>query len=392
MDKTWFRIIELVLLAVIAAVLIVGQFLPTNAELDHNPEQKVYNDIVNLVQWPVSHGGNDHWYGVLNKEVYWEQALVEAEAVEINSQRGYLATVTSLAENEFIRTEVISQTNQPSIFDAFWLGGHNVEGSWQWISGEPFDFEHWSAYEPNNIELETALSMWGPSHWDTQQQPGQWNNLLPNSEINRVYRIWAVVEFGRPAEVNSTSAGNPQNDAPIRTKPATRVISENRPTNTLLNLTQWPSAEGGNDHWYAILAPDSDWEGALKATEMLSHQGMPGHLASISSEAENSFIIEKVIRDYNAFTTNDQYWIGGSRINKSWQWLTGEPMDYTNWAPGEPNKHGLENALAIYGPFCPTNKGRSTGKWNNAPSNSKNNPLACVLSIIEFEPALSYDQ
>ena len=137
MEKTWFRIIEIILLAIIAAVLIIGQFLP----LETKPSEQVYNKIINLTQWPISHGGNDHWYGVLNEELYWEQALIEAGTIEIYKQAGYLATVTSLVENEFIRTQVLKQTHQPSILDAFWLGGQNINDNWQWITDEPFDFD-----------------------------------------------------------------------------------------------------------------------------------------------------------------------------------------------------------------------------------------------------------
>ena len=59
---------------------------------------------------------------------------------------------------------------------------------------------------------------------------------------------------------------------------------------------------------------------------------MGGHLATITSRAENNFIVS--ICQNRRF-----YWLGGFRLNDGygWAWVTGEPFRYTNWSPGEPN-------------------------------------------------------
>jgi hypothetical protein len=61
-----------------------------------------------------------------------------------------------------------------------------------------------------------------------------------------------------------------------------------------------------------------------------------GHLATITSEAENTFITTQLGDTAGA-------WLGGEQLPDSeepaggWQWSTGDPWVYTNWDSGEPN-------------------------------------------------------
>ncbi|MCA0873941.1 hypothetical protein LCL97_24210 [Seohaeicola saemankumensis] len=67
-----------------------------------------------------------------------------------------------------------------------------------------------------------------------------------------------------------------------------------------------------------------------------------GHLATITSARENAFLVE-------TFNTDRELWLGGTDDTPSgqWEWVTGEPWDYTNWnLPDEPNDfHGGEYYL-----------------------------------------------
>jgi hypothetical protein len=64
--------------------------------------------------------------------------------------------------------------------------------------------------------------------------------------------------------------------------------------------------------------------------------GVQGHLATITSEAENTFITTRLGNTAGA-------WLGGEQLPDSpepgggWQWITGEPWVYTKWDGGEPN-------------------------------------------------------
>ncbi len=123
---------------------------------------------------------------------------------------------------------------------------------------------------------------------------------------------------------------------------------------------QWTSGSGGNDHWYEVIYTGLDsilWEGAggaKLAAEGQIHNSQTGYLATITSQAENDFIMSLSWADPNA-----PYWLGGvqdplgAEPAGGWGWVTGETWAYTNWAGGEPNDISVnEDWLAIYGPIA----------------------------------------
>ncbi|MCX6668210.1 MAG: lectin-like protein [Methanothrix sp.] len=134
------------------------------------------------VEWPISAGGNGHYYeAVLVPEgISWDDAEAAAEA-----KGGHLVTITSEAENEFVYNLVAGD-------DRYWfvssssnngigplLGGYQPEGSpepaggWTWITGEPFSYTNWATGTPDNFEGENRLDFLGSK---TLKSPG-WNDL-----------------------------------------------------------------------------------------------------------------------------------------------------------------------------------------------------------------------
>jgi hypothetical protein len=79
---------------------------------------------------------------------------------------------------------------------------------------------------------------------------------------------------------------------------------------------------------------------------------MGGHLVTITSAAENTFV----------FNTWPSGWIGftDEAVEGQWKWVTNETVTYTNWNGGEPNNAGNED----YAQFV------SGGRWNDLPNNS----------------------
>lgn len=103
----------------------------------------------------------------------------------------------------------------------------------------------------------------------------------------------------------------------------------------------WDPAAGGNGHSYdAIRVPSGIfWEDARDQAIALG-----GHLATLTSAAENQFVFDHLASDPTLWK-NGFYgpWIGGyqtpglSDPAAGWHWVTGEPWSYTNWGVGEPN-------------------------------------------------------
>lgn len=155
-------------------------------------------DTINVMQWRLADGGNDHYYAVLDGCMHWLDAIEIAQTFAIAGRPGYLATITSLEENTFIFDSVIAGSSTPCILDQFWLGGLELDGNWTWITGEPFTFINWSSGEPNNSGFETALGMWGPTTTHPDRVPSQWNDAFTNTCPNPHSAFWSVIEWGDP--------------------------------------------------------------------------------------------------------------------------------------------------------------------------------------------------
>ncbi|MCM2271960.1 MAG: right-handed parallel beta-helix repeat-containing protein [candidate division Zixibacteria bacterium] len=167
--------------------------------------------LLNLMQWRVEDGGNDHWYAVLPQKHYWVEADQLAKTFAKDGMTGYLATIGSPQENQFITDQVLVGADQDNRFDNFFIGARDIGLVWQWITGEPFTYTNWADFEPNNVGIETALAMYG--HYDTYSYatPGTWNNTLPDGTVNQLHRYWSVVEFG-PIDTTSISGPYPTNE------------------------------------------------------------------------------------------------------------------------------------------------------------------------------------
>ena len=89
-----------------------------------------------------------------------------------------------------------------------------------------------------------------------------------------------------------------------------------------------------------------------------------GYLATITSPSEQTFIENLLIREGNRIF----YWLGGYCGNdRRFRWITGEPFEYTNWMPGEPNNTvGIEDKLQILRVPHPIVVNSRLGQWNDA--------------------------
>lgn len=119
---------------------------------------------------------------------------------------------------------------------------------------------------------------------------------------------------------------------------------------------QWTTASGGNGHFYEVVVSNNiSWDAANTAANGMFFMGIRGHLATITTAAENTFI-DTTFRS----TAPGELWIGGfqpspggaSEPAGGWQWVNGEgPFVFTAWQTNEPNDNtgaGSENEAAIF--------------------------------------------
>jgi hypothetical protein len=130
------------------------------------------------------------------------------------------------------------------------------------------------------------------------------------------------------------------------------------------NWINWPSGAGGNGHSYALTtAAHTNWANAEAEADRF--QG--GHLVSITSQAEQTFI-EQTFLTGNAIS--NVFWIGLNDIVSAgtYVWSSGEAATYFNWAPGEPNNAGGIEDVAIINSHLAAGWGQGYyGKWNDYP-------------------------
>lgn len=148
--------------------------------------------------------GTGHYYEVIAdfSGLSWTEARAAAESQIWQGEHGYLACITSEAENLFVfdLTLVSGIWYTSTVWEIGpWLGGYQLPGSgepdegWSWISGEPWIYSNWFQGQPDNNgwngENENCLGYWG--HAGTPAPT--WNDYTDDRPVGPVYGY--VVEF-----------------------------------------------------------------------------------------------------------------------------------------------------------------------------------------------------
>jgi len=95
-----------------------------------------------------------------------------------------------------------------------------------------------------------------------------------------------------------------------------------------------PSLNPATGHtYYAVFtARRVTWQQANNAAKAMRHEGQPGYLACVTSEAESRFLLAEFPRTHHGF------WLGGYGVAPhvagaayDWTWVSGEPWQYEAW-------------------------------------------------------------
>jgi hypothetical protein len=145
-------------------------------------------------------------------------------------------------------------------------------------------------------------------------------------------------------------------------------------TGVFADPVQWLVSEGGNGHYYEAVDGPMSWNAAAVGAASLEWEGCLGHLATITSAAEDEFILTSV-------GGRGGFWLGATQQPGSvepdggWTWITGEAWDYTNWYPDEPNNDGDEKYLM-------TVWWDTSNRWND----EEEPPYDVYGFYVEYEP------
>ena len=136
------------------------------------------------------------------------------------------------------------------------------------------------------------------------------------------------------------------------------------PRTALISIEDNDSVSGAltyNGNQYLLTSGALTWEQAQAEATNLG-----GNLVTINDALEERWLQEN-------FGQEEGFWIGINdiAIEGQFEWVSGQPVTYTNWTPGEPNNtRGIEDFGQIN--FSPTRQ------WND------NLPTALLRGIIEF--------
>lgn len=167
------------------------------------------------------------------------------------------------------------------------------------------------------------------------------------------------------------------------------------PTASLATPICWGVGSGGNGHCYQVIIVGStlSWNDARSGAQGI---GAGWDLATITSAAENAFVESLFANDPNAFNpalVGSNYvgpWIGGFSVfgSNNFQWVTGEPVTFTDWGPSEPFQN---NGTAIaYADFSSPRGDGSGIAWNDiGPGVLSFGSIAYIAETAVPEPSTS---
>ncbi len=146
---------------------------------------------------------NNHLYKFVSGSYTWSSAKTAAEAQEAYGATGYLVTITSQEENDFVSARLTGDG---------WIGASDseTEGTWKWVTGPEAGtafwqgtgsgsaiggrYEAWAGSEPNQAGEEDCA--------ETYVSSGTWNDYPCSAGLGY------VVEFGAPGDMPTVVAQN----------------------------------------------------------------------------------------------------------------------------------------------------------------------------------------
>lgn len=132
------------------------------------------NKDIRLPRNAVEYNGHYYYVYELSEVTSWKEAKEYCE-----SQGGYLATITSKEEDEF----VFSYLQNNFEYESAYLGltDRDEEGTWIWDNGEEVSYMNWHSGEPNGENSNEDFAMYYYKYSDGSWNDGDFGELTANS-------------------------------------------------------------------------------------------------------------------------------------------------------------------------------------------------------------------
>lgn len=205
---------------------------------------------------------NGHYYQYYNYFTTWEIAKTDAQGYSYFGLHGYLATITSAEENEFIFKNLVYNGWIGATDDSTYTSG--VEGDWYWVTGPeagtlfsqgndtPQSYQerymNWNTNEPNNDDTDEHYGM-------IDKTTGKWNDMSSFIVVGYVVEYGGMsgdptvhlstqknIEFTYSITYN-LDGGTNYTEAPTTYTALTSTITLGTPTKTNYKFIGWYDAQ-----------------------------------------------------------------------------------------------------------------------------------------------------
>lgn len=246
--------------------------------------------------------GNNHLYKFISGSITWNGAQAAAPSQTAYGVNGYLATITSQQENDFVATRLVGDG---------WFGASDsvAEGNWKWVAGPENgtqfwsgagggntvggNYANWASGEPNDSSGNEDCAQFYIS-------TGKWNDLPCSGSTLSGY----VAEFGAPGNLPTVVAKNisitTSSDITPPTIPGTP--STTTPTNSTGPTWTWTaSTDAGSGMSVYVLkwSTSSDCNGGSNTTTGSNSYTIPEGLMT-----EGTWYFCVAARDNNSNTSS----------------------------------------------------------------------------------------
>ena len=155
-----------------------------------NESQKGNHNLISSKTASIKENFNGHAYLLIEEFKTWNDAKIDCESLG-----GYLVTISSQSENDFVANLMVS--------DEIWIGftDESIEGSWEWVTGESVTYTNWSQDEPNDDgDGEDNAEMSSSGYWNDYEGPSYLLNYV--CEIDTVEVLDAPrIDFPNGGEI-----------------------------------------------------------------------------------------------------------------------------------------------------------------------------------------------
>ncbi len=134
-----------------------------------------------------------------------------------------------------------------------------------------------------------------------------------------------------------------------------------KPPAAVKGWIEWSKPQGGDGRFYKLTSRAMTWE---EAEAEAVHLG--GHLVAVTDAGKQAFLQRVFL---SGKFKGRPLWIGLHETEPpgKFVWSNGQPLDYSNWNPDEPNHEPDEHYVCLNWHFSAGIPGSMVGKWNDTP-------------------------